>query len=183
MRKILFVPIIVALGMFAVPGMYYNGYIPVGVHSAGLSPLMLEDELYSKSSLILEGTLIDKTTELSFVKNGEIDTPYVFTTWTLLTKDTIKGVQSEKVEFKTSRGTYKNIEHVNLESLHMELDQDVIVFLSKDPPGSQWGDSYYLTGINSGLFKIDSEGNAKNDLRDVTVKVDELKTQLRSFER
>lgn len=183
MRKILLVPIIATLGLFMIPGMYYNGYVPIDVNSAGLSPLMLEDELYDKSVLILEGTLVDQKTELTFVKNGEIDQPYVFTTWTLKTEDTVKGAANGLVEFKTTGGTYKNIVHEDIESTPLELGEHVIVFLSKDPPGSQWGDSYYLTGIESGLFKVDSQGNAKNELRDLTVKATDLKVQLRSLER
>ena len=46
---------------------------------------MDNSELYSKSTLALEGTITGQTTEVTWVKTGNIDSPYTFTTWALLT--------------------------------------------------------------------------------------------------
>ena len=180
MRWILFVPIVVALGVIMVPGLYYTGYIPVTVNSSLLSPIYDEGQLHSKSILDVEGTLIDKQTELTFVKNGNVDAPYVYTTWTLQITDTLKSsLDSEKIQFKTSGGTYQNIEHNVLEKIHMNIGDKILVFLTKDLD-SQWGDSYYVTGVQSGVYMID-EMRAYNDLKKVDIALDELKTSLRSM--
>ncbi len=102
----------------------------------------------------------------------------MYTTWALLTKDFIKGTPADKVEFKTSGGTYKNIEHVNFDSPQMELGDRIFVFLSKDPPGTRWENPYYLTGVSSGIFVVDSDGNARNELKDMTVNISDLKSTL-----
>lgn len=180
MRRVLFVPIVVALGMIMVPGLYYTGYIPVTVNSSSLSPIYDEAKLHSKSILVVEGTLIDRQTDLTFVKNGNVDAPYVYTTWTLLITDTLKGLSdSEKIQFKTSGGTYQNIEHKVLEKIHMGIGDKILVFLTKDLD-SQWGDSYYITGIQSGVYTIDGV-RAYNDLKKVDIALDELKTSIRSM--
>ena len=210
MKKIiLIIPVLVLFGIFAVPSLYYNGYIPITNQSMGLSPNMDKPELYSKSTLALEGTITGQTTEVTWVKNGNIDSPhtfttwaftwafltfsnwpldvpvlhipYVYTTWTISTKDFIKGTPTDIVEFKTSGGTYRNIEHVNFDVPQIELGDHVLVFLSKDPPGTRWGNSYYITGVQSGIFFVDSDGNAKTELQDMTVNIDDLKSTLRSM--
>ena len=181
MRRILFVPIVVVLGMIMMPGLYYTGYIPVTVDSSSLSPMYDEAELHSKSILAVEGILTDRQTDLTFVKNGNVDAPYVYTTWTLRVTDILKGLpDSEKIQFKTSGGTYKNVEHQILDKIHMDVGDNVLVFLTKDPD-SQWGDSYYVTGIQSGIYTIGNGVQAYNDLRKIDINLDELKTSIRSM--
>lgn len=181
---------VAAIAVLMVPGLYFTGNIPMTVQSEGFAHIMGPEEAYNKSIIVAEGTIIREKTELTFVENGIHQVPYVYTTWTLETSDVIKG-EGKKIKFKTSGGTYNKIEHISLSGPHFEKGQEVIVFLSKDPPGTMWGDSYYLTGIASGLYKITPEGTnglvsepAKvyNELRDVEVNLSELKNQLRSLE-
>lgn len=183
MKKILFVPIILAFGAMIMMGSYYTGHLPVTVSSTALSPIYDDAELYSKSILVVHGTLTDQQTELTFVKNGNIGAPYVYTTWTLLINDILKGSPtSEKIQFKTSGGTYKNVEHQIFDQIHMDTGDELFVFLTKDPD-SQWGNSYYLTGSQSGIYTVDEKGRAYNELKDINSNLNELKTLIHSFEK
>lgn len=179
MNKFIIIPIIVSI-VVILPALYFTGIVPVKVTSDGLSPVFDEAELMERSILAIHGSIVDVDTEVVFENNGDIISPYVFSIWTIASIDTIKGTEQEKIQFKTSGGTYRNIVH-HSHSPSFEIGDEVIVFLSKDPD-SVWGNSYYLTGIASGVFEIDANDNATNKLRDVTVNVEQLKNTLRSFE-
>jgi len=178
MRKLVIIPLIVAVGLMSVSAFYYNGYIPSTVQSYGFSPVFDETELMEKSLISVEGRIVGQETELEFIRNGPIDQPYVWTTWTLKTVDKVKGNPPEFIEFKTSGGKYKNIEHIT-SGPEIKMGQKVLVFLSKDPD-SQYGDAYYLTGISSGLYEIDSKGNAKNKMKGTSENIEQLKGKLRT---
>ena len=72
-----------------------------------------------------------------------------------------------------------NIVHESMHDTELNKGDDVIVFLTKDTD-SIYKDHYYLTGIESGIYKI-SDGFATNGYVKSSYDVDSLKSSLRSF--
>jgi hypothetical protein len=175
------ISVVIAAIVAAIPISYFAGLVPITVYSDGLSPVFEEAELMERNERVVHGTIVDLDTSVVFPDGGNnMKTPYVFSIWTLEVEDAVKGIEEQTIQFKTSGGTYRNIVH-HSESPSFELGEEVIVFLTKDPD-SVWGDSYYLTGIESGVFKIDPNGNARNELRDIAINAEQFKNTLRSIE-
>ena len=154
--------LIISLVAIAVllPVLHVVGITPLVIQSHSLSPDISAEDLTQKAELVVKGKLVGYTTELQYSDN-DLSKPMVFTNWELEPKKFLKGSSNENpIIVKTLGGEYNNIRHIEKSSF-LEEGNNVILFLTVDPD-SIYGDSYYITGISSGHYKIFDDGKVKN---------------------
>lgn len=171
---------IVAIAVIAavLPGMYFGGIYPIEITSIGLSPAMEYEELMEKSQLVVKGKIISSETNVEFLDEDELLLADITTIWTLDIKKVIKGDHTgKKVKFATSGGTYNNMKHTAMHSPNLEIGDKMIVFLTKEP-ASEWGDNYYIHGVQSGVYKI-KDNKADNDFMKKSFNVSDFEKKLK----
>ena len=176
MKILLFASLTAAL---VLPGMYFGGIIPITVVTQAWSPVYSNEELVEYSEMVMHGTLVDSSSYVEWQVGGNVVVPSVYTVWSLQQSESIKGPDFKTVDFVVNGGAYNNIVHDAMHDTELNKGDDVIIFLTKDT-GSIYRDHYYLTGIESGIYKI-SDGLATNSYVKSSYKVDSLKKSLRSF--
>ena len=176
MNKKILIPLVAIL---ALPGMYLGGVIPMSVVTEVYSPLYSNENLVERSELVVHGTLLDSISYVEWYVSGSVVVPSVYTVWTLQQSESIKGQDFRTIEFVVDGGTYNNIVQKSMHDTELSKGDNVIVFLSKDAD-SIYKDNYYLTGIESGIYKI-TDGVARNNYVKSSYDVDSLKGSLRSF--
>ena len=175
MNKKLLIPIAVVL---VLPGLYLGGAIPMSVNTEAWSPVYTNEELAGYSDVIVHGTLTDSYSFVEWYVSGNVAVPSVYTVWTIEHSETFKGEDHAKTEFVVNGGTYNNIVQDVMHDTEMNVGDDVIVFLTKDPD-SVYKDHYYMVGIESGIYKID-DGMAKNSYIKSSYGADSFKETLRN---
>lgn len=178
MKKTIIIPSIVA-AILLLPGLYFGGIMPLESGTIVLSPAFDIDELMKRSERTVEGTLVDDRSYVEWYVSGNIAVPHVYTVWTLETTDSIKGEDTKTVEFVVDGGSYNNIKQTGLHETELNRGDKVIVFLSRGSDGV-YGDNYYLTGVESGVYKIEN-GQARNSFMNTSYNVNSLKTSLQGF--
>ena len=176
MNKKLLIPIAVVL---ALPGMYLGGVIPMSVNTEALSPAYGTEDLARYSDLVIYGVLTDSYSYVEWYVSGNIAVPSVYTVWTIEQSESFKGEHSNTVEFVVNGGTYNNIVQRSMYDTELNKGDDVIVFLTKDT-GSIYKDNYYMTGIESGIYKI-RDSIATNNYMKSSYDADSLKESLRTL--
>ncbi len=176
MKILLFASLTAAL---VLPVMYFGGIIPITVVTQTWSPVYSNEELVEHSEMVVHGTLVDSNSYVEWQVGGNVAVPSVYTVWSLQQSESIKGPDFKTVDFVVNGGAYNNIFHDAMHDTELNRGDVVIVFLTKDTD-SIYKDHYYLTGIESGIYKI-SDGLATNSYVKSSYKVDSLKEFLRSF--
>ena len=176
MNKKLLIPIAVVL---VLPGMYFGGIIPMSVVTESYSPVFSNEELAEYSGTIVHGTLADSSSYVEWRVSGSVAVPSVYTVWTLEQIESFKGEGSKTVDFVVDGGTYNNIVQKAMHDTELNKGEEVVVFLLKDTD-SVYKDNYYLTGIESGIYKI-KDGFATNSYVKSSYDADSLKEFLRLF--
>lgn len=142
-----------AAGLFAVfQAVMLLGIIPMQIHSSTSMEEYSVEQISQRAEMIVKGTIVDAKSNIhASISNP--DRPIVLTTYSLKPDTTIKGSdKSEIVEFKVSGGVVNNVVHLSDQPV-FEKGERVLLFLSKEP-GTIYGDSYYLTGVTQGVYKI-----------------------------
>ena len=176
MNKKILVPLAAIL---VLPGMYLGGVIPMNVVTEMYSPVYSNENLVERSELVVHGTLLDSSSYVEWYVSGNVAVPSVYTVWNLQQSESIKGQDFKTVEFVVDGGTYNNIVQKSMHDTELNKGDDVIVFLSKDTD-SIYKDNYYLTGIESGIYKITGDLATNNYVKS-SYDVDSFKDSLRSF--
>ena len=177
LKILLFVSLTATL---VLPGMYFGGIIPITVVTQAWSPVYSNEKLVEYSEMVMHGTLVDSSSYVEWHVSGNMAVPSVYTVWSLQQSESIKGQDFKTVDFVVNGGTYSNIVHKSMHDTELNKGDVVIVFLTKDTD-SIYRDHYYLTGIESGIYKI-SDGVATNSYVKSSYDVDSLKSSLRSFD-
>ena len=177
MNKKILVLAVVAV-VLILPGVYFGGLIPLTATTYSFSPVYDDKTLYQISLIVVEGTLVKDSSYVEWHISGNYAVPSISTVWSLQQNESFKGPGLEIVEFIVDGGTYNMVHHA-MHSTELNRGDDVIVFLSKDAD-SIYKDNYYLTGIESGVFKI-KDGFAANEYTNSSHDADSFKSSLRSF--
>ncbi len=176
MNKKILIPLATIL---VIPGAYFGGIIPMSIVTEAYSPVYGNEDLVDRSILVAHGTLGDSRSYVEWEVSGNVAFPSVYTVWELHQSESLKGQYSKTMEFVVDGGTYNNISQESMHDTELNKRDEVIVFLSKDTD-SIYKDNYYLTGIESGVYKI-KDGIAANSYVKSSYDVDSLKSELRSF--
>ena len=177
MNKKIFIPIVAAV--MILPGMYLGGIIPMSVHTEAFSPVYTNEQLVDRSEIVAHGTLSLTKSFVEWEISGNNAVPSVYTVWELQQSESIKGQDSKRIQFVTDGGSYNNIVQEAMHETELNEGDQVIVFLSKDTD-SIYKDNYYLTGIQSGIFKV-TDGEAKNGYTNTSYDLKSFKTSLKSL--
>ena len=161
-------------------GAYFGGIIPLTATTYSSSPAYDDETLYQTSLIVVEGTLVEDSSHVEWHVSGNYAVPSISTVWSLQQNELFKGQDLDIVEFIVDGGTYNNMVHHAMHSTELNRGDDVIVFLSKDAD-SIYKDNYYLTGIESGVFKI-KDGLASNEYTGSSHDADSFRSSLRSFD-
>ena len=133
-----------------------------------------------KSKIAAHGKIIDNHVNIDFIEKGKILIPDITTTWTFEVQEMIKGEPSKQIQFLTEGGKYNNMEHISMDHIDLAVGDKLIVFLDKTP-SSVWGGDYYLAGIESGVYKINNDGDkAKNHYLNKSFDLVMFKAELKS---
>ena len=170
------IPIAVVL---ALPGLYLGGAIPIHMNTEALSPVYTNEELAGYSDIIIHGTLTGSYSFVEWHVSWNAAVPSVYTVWIIERSETFKGEDHIETEFVVDGGAYNNIVQDVMHDTEMNVGDDVIVFLTKDPD-SVYKNHYYMVGIESGIYKID-DGMAKNSYVKSSYDADSFKEVLRNL--
>ena len=175
MNKKLLIPIAIVL---VLPGLYLGGIIPMSVNTEVLSPMYTNEELVRYSDIIVHGTLTYNYSFVEWYVSGNVTVPSVYTVWTIKHSESFKGEDDVKTEFVVNGGTYNNIVQNVMHNTVMNIGDEVIVFLTKDPD-SIYKNHYYMVGIESGIYKI-HDGIIKNSYLKSSYDTNSFKETLRN---
>ena len=155
-----FIPVVAAI-LLLLPGLYFGGFIPLESNRSSYSPPYSIEELKQYSHLTVEGILAGNQSYVEWYIDGNVALPTVFTIWTVQSTDNIKGTDSETVEFVVLGGTYNNIKQTLMHDTKLNNGDKVVIFLS-DEKDTIYGDRYFLTGGESGIFQMKDDGKTVN---------------------
>ena len=172
-------PWIPIAAVLALPGLYLGGAIPMSINTEAWSPVYTSEELARYSDLIIHGTLTDSYSYVEWYISGNVAVPSVYTVWTIEHSEIFKGGTGDKTRFVVNGGTYNNIVQDAMHKTELNRDDDVIVFLAKEPD-SIYKDHYYMVGIESGIYKI-NDSMAINNYAESSYDVDSFKEDLRAL--
>lgn len=149
------------------PIAFFGGLIPLTIESHGSTPLFTVEELTEKTQVIVMGTVISSSSELVHL-DGEISKPIIFTKYLVKPDNFIKGTdKSDVLEVKVIGGKHNTMEHLS-EYTQFEKNERVLLFLNKEPH-TRYGNSYYISGVDQGAYKIqDQMAVNKDDSRTTT---------------
>jgi hypothetical protein len=159
MKKVILIPIVVAAVFALIPGAYFGGLVPLDSHVEAFSPTLDREELVKHSEVVLKGTLGESRTVVDWEELGTgIIVPNIYTVWVIDVEDSLKKdteIAKTSFEFIVDGGTYNNMVQDVMHETELNEGDNVIVFLSIDRD-SVYGDNYYMTGIESGIYKIEN---------------------------
>jgi len=178
MNKKILIPIVTAV--LILPALYFGGIVPMSVLTESFSPTYTQQELVERSDIVSQGELVKGKSFVEWTISGNNAIPSVYTNWSLHQSESIKGDNSKVIEFVVDGGIYNNIIQKAMHETKLNEGDNVIVFLSKDID-SIYKDNYYMTGIESGIYKIGEDDVARNSYTDASHDVDSFKSSLRSF--
>jgi len=177
MNKKILIPIVTAV--LILPALYFGGIVPMSVLTESFSPTYTQQELVERSDIVSQGELVKGKSFVEWTISGNNAIPSVYTNWSLHQSESIKGDNSKVIEFVVDGGIYNNIIQKAMHETKLNEGDNVIVFLSKDID-SIYKDNYYMTGIESGIYKI-KDGVASNSYTKTSLDIDSFKSSLRSF--